>query len=191
MTLTRNRKLQQAIRARMEQTGEPYMAVRRQLLEHGGDDPEPHYVLNRRYGVVRVGEGRRWQVERPTDALWMVEEHGAWWGYGGSGPGTTAKVLLDDACSAVADLMESQAFASEVLARLDVEASEERLTVAEVRAWWDERRHFAVAEARAEAGREFTPDDQREMMERLLFGPVPEGILWLERRREAHPPRFV
>jgi hypothetical protein len=175
----------------MEQTGEPYMAARRQLLEHGDGDPEPYYVLSRRYGVVRVEEGRRRQVERPTDALWMVDEPGAWWGYGGSGPGTTAKVLLDDACSAVADLMESQAFASEVLARLDVDASEERLTVAEVRAWWNERRHLAVAEARAESGRVFTPDDQREMVKRMLFGPVPEGILWLERRREAHPPRFA
>lgn len=141
--------------------------------------------------MVRIEEGRHWQVKRPEDARWMVEESGASWGYSGSGPISTARVLLDDACLVIADLAESRGFASEVLARLDVNASEVRLTVAEVKAWWRERRNEAVARLNAESDREFGPEEQRELLERLIHGPVYEGFAWLGRRRETHPPRFT
>jgi hypothetical protein len=87
--MTQNRKLAKVARQRAAQTGEPYMEARRQI-EAELNCAEPYYRLHRRDGVERIdGDARTEPIRR--EASWAVDTDGAWWGYAGSGPTSTAK----------------------------------------------------------------------------------------------------
>jgi hypothetical protein len=185
MTMTQNRKLAKAARALSDATGKSYMQARREL-EAGQADAEPYYRLSAAEGIERIEGENRWKPHR-REAMWVADTRGAYWGYGGSGPIATAKGLLDDACGVDADLWAAREFARDVLVQLNMNLRVERVTVAEVRAWHDERMPELVARGERRAEQTLAEALAAEIDE--LEDGSKVGW-WLGQRRAEHPPRL-
>lgn len=187
--MTQNRKLTKAAQARADETGVPFMAARREIeAEQLG--PEPAYRLMRDQGIERFdSDGDRGRRVESRPAMWAVDTRGAWWGYGGSGPNATAKILLEDACGIDADLLLCKAFSGDVLIHMSRVLTTEWIAVEEVRAWHRERAPFLVrrAERRIELSRS-GPNiaAEVELLEEMA-DPDPD---WFRRRQDDRPPRL-
>jgi hypothetical protein len=146
------------------------------------------FTLTSGRGVERFDDGEVRRIEC-APALWVVDRQGAWWGYDGSGPKATAKILLEDACVIDASRQLCTQFAVDMLGQL-IRVDPQWLTVEEVVYWHRERAPILVeqAERRAETAGDLGAEVER--LEALAQEPsLPMGD-WLRRHREERPPRL-
>jgi hypothetical protein len=185
--VTENGAFKKEVRARAARTGEKYTeALRRTRGERGRvtvGEVEPHYAFVPPRSIFYVDEHVRRPLQPPANAGPAFG-----WGYGGSGPLTSAKALLLDATGSF-DQHLAIAFVSDNLRWWEETGRRSFvLTVAEVRAW--RRENEARVELEAAGPRTYSAQEFAAKMVARLAEP-PRRPWWQEYRERHGEPRVV